>query len=119
MSPYYNDECQLFEVDGVVQSITEQIAEQLSANHEVVAVLDVPPLIAETEEEMHREIAHMTDEQIDFESKQECTCTPDLPDGRSFPICLPCKVRMDLAEVERIRRSVLDLDLNDDDIPFS
>jgi hypothetical protein len=50
---------------------------------------------------------------------QECECKPDLPDGRSFPMCLPCKMRQDFERYEEdLRISVLDLEPSEDDIPF-
>lgn len=70
-------------------------------------------------------IENMTEEQIAFELAQECTCKPDLPDGRCFPMCTSCKVRQDLKRereqelLDQLIDSVLDRgDVDDTDIPF-
>lgn len=46
-------------------------------------------------------IAKMPDVLIDMYECAECECRPDLPDGRSFELCLPCKVRQDLERRQR------------------
>lgn len=66
-------------------------------------------------------IKNMTDEMIEIERNRECECKPALPDGREFPLCIPCKVRQDLQRIEQLAKFVLDLDdcVDDADIDWS
>ena len=64
-------------------------------------------------------IATMPPDLIDMYLSAECECRPDLPDGRSFEMCLPCKVRQDVERYEEdLRISLFDLEPTEDDIPF-
>lgn len=40
-------------------------------------------------------IATMPETLIGVYLQAECECREDLPDGRSFELCLPCKVQQD------------------------
>lgn len=62
-------------------------------------------------------IAGMTPLQIEFEAGLECECRPDLPDGRSFPMCVPCKVRQDLQRYQEDQR--LNADPTDNEILYT
>lgn len=77
---YYNDSKQEFLVDGMPISITEEHAEVLEmAGHTVEPVWTLEKALSDG----------AADELL------ECSCTPDLPDGRCFPLCPSCKLLVD------------------------
>lgn len=77
---YYNDEKHEFMVDGVRTVITEEHAERLTDDgYQVEPVWTMANAIPDG----------AADELL------ECSCTPDLPDGRCFPLCPSCKLLVD------------------------
>ena len=77
---YYSEEKIEFIVDGQKTTITEEHAERLEmAGYQVDPVWTVSNALPDG----------AADELL------ECSCTPDLPDGRSFPLCPACKLLVD------------------------
>ena len=77
---YYNNEKTEFTVDGVKTLLTEDHAEALLMNgHQVDPVWTMDNAIPDG----------AADELL------ECSCKPDLPDGRCFPLCPSCKLMVD------------------------
>lgn len=64
-------------------------------------------------------ICNMPDELIADYEDTECECQEDLPDGRSFELCLPCRVQQDLKRLEQDRLYAQGyIDKTEPDIPF-
>ena len=77
---YYNTEKTEFILDGVKTKLTEEHAEALLMDgHDVEPVWNMDNALSDG----------AADELL------ECSCRPDLPDGRSFPLCPSCKQLVD------------------------
>lgn len=112
---YYNDEKYLFLVDGEWLELTEEEAEELDAE-DIIPAFEVEDIVTDR----YPTISSAPSLQVASEiADMECECQQDLPDGRSFPLCLPCKMRQDFKRYEQeLKNNVLDLDATDEDIPF-
>lgn len=77
---YYNDEKVEFTVDGERTLLTEEHAERLIAEgYQVDPVWTIANALPDG----------AADELL------ECSCPPELPDGRCFPLCPACKLMVD------------------------